>query len=359
MATYSLAELSRSGIYQIVNTVNGKRYIGSAKSFKVRWAKHLGDLKLGRHHSAYLQRSWLAHGAEQFVFEVLEYCEVAALIAREQAWMDSIRPQYNVSPTAGNCTGVKHSEATRLKHSVSRLGKKASPEVVAKRTGQKRTEEQRARFSAAQKAAFQALSPDEKKRRAERIAETNRATLSGRKQSPEEIARRAATLIGRVVTEETRRKISQANRGRPPSPAAIAASIAATKGVKKSEEFRQKCRDRKATEETRQRMSEASKGRMLSEESREKIAASKRGRKLSPDAIAKRTATRRANGNYAVSDVTREKLSHAGRGRVRPEVSQEARDRMSAAKVGKKWTEAQRAGQLRARKERALREQQA
>ena len=329
MAEYSLADLSRSGIYQILNTVNGKRYIGSAKSFKVRWAKHRGDLRLERHHSAYLQRSWKTHGPDSFSFEIIELCEVADLISREQAWIDSLLPEYNVSPTAANCTGVKHSDATKLKHSLARKGKKASPETVAKRVGQKRTVEQRAKFSAAQKLAYEQLSPEQKQERAKRIAAVNRARLTGRKQSPEEIAKRSAAMIGHVVSRETRQKISAANMGKAPSEKAIAASVAATKGVKKSEEFRQKCRDRRASEETRQKMSEAAKGRKHSEQSKALMAAARVGKKLSPETIAKRTAARRANGSYSVSEETKAMLSRANRGRI---VSPETRLKISATK---------------------------
>jgi group I intron endonuclease len=140
MADGILADVEASGIYQIRNLVNGKRYIGSAKSFKVRWAKHLGDLRLGRHHSAYLQRSWGIHGSGNFAFEIVELCAVPDLIQREQSWLDAHKPEYNVSPTAANCTGVKHSDATKLKHTLAMKGRKF-PEAAAKRTGQKRTPE--------------------------------------------------------------------------------------------------------------------------------------------------------------------------------------------------------------------------
>lgn len=33
----TLVLLNQSGIYEILNTVNGKRYIGSAKNFSKRW----------------------------------------------------------------------------------------------------------------------------------------------------------------------------------------------------------------------------------------------------------------------------------------------------------------------------------
>ncbi len=47
MAEAILADLESSGIYQIRNLVNGKRYIGSAKCFRVRWISTLAIYGLG------------------------------------------------------------------------------------------------------------------------------------------------------------------------------------------------------------------------------------------------------------------------------------------------------------------------
>lgn len=328
MTEHSVSDLARSGIYQIVNTTNGKRYVGSAKSFRVRWAKHLGDLRLNRHHSAYLQRSWNAHGSDKFIFEIVEFCEPSELITREQAWLDLLSPQYNVSPTAGSCLGMRHSESTKLKMSASQTGRKVSPETLAKKIGQKRTPEQRARFSAAQKLAFASLSPEQKNERAEKIGAINRARLTGKKQSAELIAKRSAAMAGHVVSDETRLKISAANKGRTQSVEVVAAIAAANRGRKHSEEFRQKCRDRKPSEETRSKMSKASTGRKHSEETKLKLSQAHTGKKMSPEAIAKSVATRRANGRYVVPEHVRLKLSEAGRGRV---VSEETRRKIGAA----------------------------
>ena len=161
MAEAIIADVNSSGIYRIRNLLNGKCYIGSAKSFRVRWIKHRNDLKNGKHHSAYLQRSWRMHGEDSFAFEVIELCEPGVLVVREQAWMDQLKPEYNVSPTAGNCLGVKHSAETRLKHSLATKGRKF-PEAAAKRVGQKRSKEQREKMSLAQRLAYARLTDEQK-----------------------------------------------------------------------------------------------------------------------------------------------------------------------------------------------------
>ena len=308
MADAILADVDSSGIYQIRNLVNGKRYIGSAQSFRVRWGKHLSDLRCGKHHSAYLQRSWGTHGSDAFAFEVVETCAASDLIEREQAWLDRERPEYNLCRTAGNCAGVKQSEATKLKRAKTLTGRKY-PEAAAKRTGMKRTPEQKARFSAAQRLAFESLSEDEKKVRAERIGAVNRARLLGKKQSPEYVAKRAAAMIGHAVSEETRAKISSANKGRTLSEEhkqKLKDSWAA-RGVSPSMLAALRANGKKRIGVPRPQhvldaMSAARLKRSPEQKAKtsEAISAALKGRKLSAESIAKRTATRRANGGYAV-----------------------------------------------------------
>lgn len=74
--TYTKAELRQCGIYRIVNTVNGKVYVGSTRrTFRVRWSTHRADLKSGRHGNRALQQDWVELGPDVFSFEILEVCE--------------------------------------------------------------------------------------------------------------------------------------------------------------------------------------------------------------------------------------------------------------------------------------------
>ena len=69
----SLSTISKaSGIYAIVNKVNGKRYVGSAVNFKKRAIIHKYHLKKGTHHCEHLQRAWNKYGPESFAFVILE-----------------------------------------------------------------------------------------------------------------------------------------------------------------------------------------------------------------------------------------------------------------------------------------------
>lgn len=46
------------GVYQIVNRINGKRYIGESVSITKRFAEHKHDLEKHSHHCKALQKAW-------------------------------------------------------------------------------------------------------------------------------------------------------------------------------------------------------------------------------------------------------------------------------------------------------------
>lgn len=150
-----------SGIYKILNRVNGKFYIGSAIHFNKRWAHHKSDLRLKRHGSITLQRAWDLHGEAAFEFIVLESgIAKDKLIGREQFHLDWLTPSnpdigYNINPIAGSRLGTKHTAEFKAKRSAMMTGKKQCPKIVAKRaasnTGKKRSAETKKRMSDAQR----------------------------------------------------------------------------------------------------------------------------------------------------------------------------------------------------------------
>lgn len=228
--------MRESGVYSILNTVNGKRYVGSAICLKDRFYDHRKRLRAGRHHSIKLQRAWNKHGESVFVFETLEIVDAAQLIAREQHWIDHHNAAcpdrgYNISPTAGSQLGLKHSEKTRAQISASKTGYKHSAEsranMGAGRMGVKRSarsiELQRARLKGNKYFAGKKHSEETKARMsaaaklrgisaATRAAQ--RAAVTGVKWSAETRAKQLAARKGRIFTAETCRKISEALKAR-------------------------------------------------------------------------------------------------------------------------------------------------
>ena len=99
-----MTDAERSGIYAIVNKLNGKRYVGSAKVLSKRKREHFARLKKGNHHSTALQHAWDKYGEGAFVFDVLLTCSPESLLAEEQAEIDK-KSEYNMTIAAGSCLG--------------------------------------------------------------------------------------------------------------------------------------------------------------------------------------------------------------------------------------------------------------
>lgn len=127
----------KSGIYQIRNLVNGKLYIGSAENLQRRKCTHLNELRNSKHHSNRLQNAFNKYGEENFIFEVIEFCEDKnKLIEHEQYWIDRFETYnkekgYNICDKAGkpkNLKGYKFSEEHNKKISEAKTGIKLSEE---------------------------------------------------------------------------------------------------------------------------------------------------------------------------------------------------------------------------------------
>ena len=181
-----------TGIYKIINTQTDKCYIGSAVKIERRWNEHKNLLQKNSHHSRYLQRSWNKHGADSFLFEVLEHVDDKQdLIPREQHYMDLYESYhrekgYNICPTAHSCLGRIHSEETKRKMSTAHKGRKFTAET-----------RERMRLSSIERWKKSSVS-DETKRK---MSEAHKGLTPWNKGVPQ--------------TEETKKKISDALKGRP------------------------------------------------------------------------------------------------------------------------------------------------
>jgi len=62
----------KSGIYKILNKINGKYYVGSTKNFNNRWNSHKSSLNRNEHTNIHLQNSYNKFGKENFDFIIIE-----------------------------------------------------------------------------------------------------------------------------------------------------------------------------------------------------------------------------------------------------------------------------------------------
>lgn len=228
-----------SGIYVIRNKENNKIYIGSASNINKRFSTHRNNLKNNRHPNIHLQNAWNKYGERSFEFEVVEHVDKKILVEKEQEYIDELQPQYNKRLLANSNLGIKQpasqiekraarlighpfwglrkqTEETRKKVSASLLGNQRTKghkltdehkrKVAEAGIGRKHTEEAKAKMSVIAKA--KGISSEHMK-----------ILIAARKKvgyhfSEEAKARVSAGLMGRVVSEETRRKISESLKGR-------------------------------------------------------------------------------------------------------------------------------------------------
>lgn len=88
----------RTGIYRWVHIESGKSYIGSSIKLNIRFKQYFNY-----NHISYPKRnliiykSLLKYGYAGFRLEILEFCDPKVLSEREQYYINSIKPQYNIS----------------------------------------------------------------------------------------------------------------------------------------------------------------------------------------------------------------------------------------------------------------------
>lgn len=77
----------KSGIYIIINVVNNKVYVGKSLNISLRKSAHFSLLRRQKHPNIYLQTSYNKHGKENFIFNNIEMCEFSVLNKREEFWI--------------------------------------------------------------------------------------------------------------------------------------------------------------------------------------------------------------------------------------------------------------------------------
>jgi hypothetical protein len=104
------------GIYKIENIKNNHCYIGSSVKIEDRWRRHKKDLRKGNHHSIILQRAWDKYGEDEFKLIILEECKKEEMKDRENHYLFTFLPVYNICKEAYSTIGREYKEETRIKH---------------------------------------------------------------------------------------------------------------------------------------------------------------------------------------------------------------------------------------------------
>ncbi len=123
----------RSGVYIWVNKITGKSYVGSSVNLGKRFINyynynHLSDPKC----NMLIYKALLKYGYSNFKLEILEYCDRANVLDREDYYLKLVKPEYNILEKAGSSFGYKHTEETKDKMKARAIGRIFSAETRAK-----------------------------------------------------------------------------------------------------------------------------------------------------------------------------------------------------------------------------------
>lgn len=193
------------GIYEILNKINNKRYIGQSTNIYRRWREHQNNLDKQIHQNKYLQAAWDKYGSDAFEFNIVEICIVEDLDERECFYIEKYNTKnreygYNFKEGGSHCTDEarknmsiaqknKWTDEMRLQKSIQMSGEN-NPFF-----GKHHTKETGEKIAKANKM----------RQWTEESKEKARQTLTGR----------PGPNKGKITPKETKDKISNALKGRP------------------------------------------------------------------------------------------------------------------------------------------------
>lgn len=135
---------NKGGIYSFVNTLNNKKYIGSAKDLYIRLVEHINNKKS----NVALQKAFNKYGLDKFNFCVYVYITYDSKIISHKSLTDLetsyirkfyLDTLYNYTNSATSLSGYKHSNEAKSKmikryenkNNHSMLGKTQTKEALA------------------------------------------------------------------------------------------------------------------------------------------------------------------------------------------------------------------------------------
>jgi group I intron endonuclease len=208
------------GIYKITSP-SGKIYIGQSVDILSRINKYKNAKCITQ---PIILKSILKYGWENHLFEIVCECNKEELNEKERHYQELF-----------DCIGKKGLNCM-LTNTSTKTGK-ARQETIDKLKGRK-------------------------------LPESTRQKMRDRKTSDETKLKISKANIGRIVSKETRDKISESNKGK-----------------KRTKEYIDKMKQRVISEETKHKISKANIGRKISDETKYKISKAKKGKRPSDECL--------------------------------------------------------------------------
>src|SRR5690606_11736067 len=106
----------KSGVYCLINKINGHSYVGSSINLASRMKNYLNNtfLKSRQNVNMPIVKALLKYGQSNFSLLILEHqVEVKSLIIRETYFITTVAPYYNILKQGYSSLGYKHTEETK------------------------------------------------------------------------------------------------------------------------------------------------------------------------------------------------------------------------------------------------------
>ena len=183
------------GVYEIVNVVNNKRYIGQSININTRFRAHKNKLRNNQHRNAYLQNAWNKYGENNFTFNIIKICSEADLDKFEKQYIvlyNTCDRKFGYNIDNGGNSNKHLSTETREKIRKTRQKENLSEETIRK------------------------MSDSAKKRcSTQEWKQYYRDILTGRKLSEETKSKMRESHLEKSHSDETRKKIRNSAMGEP------------------------------------------------------------------------------------------------------------------------------------------------
>jgi group I intron endonuclease len=226
------------GIYKITSP-SGKIYIGQSVDILSRINKYKNAKCITQ---PIILKSILKYGWENHLFEIVLECDKSELNEKERYYQELF-----------NCIG-KNGLNCMLTNTSTKTGK-ARQETIDKLKGRK-------------------------------ISDSTRQKMRDRKTSDETKLKLSIANTGRIVSKETRDKISESNKGK-----------------KRTKEYIDKMKQRVVSDETKYKISKANIGKKASDETKLKLSKAKKGKRPSDECLLK---SKNANSKKVINTKTNE-----------------------------------------------------
>lgn len=181
-----------SGIYKIINKVNGKYYVGSSKDIlDHRWPRHKHALKGGYHKNDHLQSAWNKYGENNFGWIIVEKISKNNLKFIEQKYLDIAKTEQD------KCYNLKFvvSGGDISEYSKNKIRKANKGKILSRKT--KRKISIRTKIAMNAPGMFEKMSKIRKNIKPTKKARKNMSKAQkGRKHSPETIEKMRISHLG-------------------------------------------------------------------------------------------------------------------------------------------------------------------